>query len=346
MVHIPTLSYELTINADDDFGFRIPKNSPMRQSPKVKRLARELTTETETDDEKARAVYDWMRENVDYGWSGMVGGPFFCRNAPHVLRTKQGVCVEQAVLCTALSRAAGLDAQMGVIVDEHGNPGDHGFCAVKKKGKDAEELLIVDTMSEEFGKIYLDTPGTPKVVSDKYVLDKIYKPWFKLFKLAVKNPESLKMLLNYPLYSKPHHSTDTGKYQSSEIKVDVSQFLETGKVDAVYGVYLNEAVDTRMTWKNYKHLRRIKVTQEYDMRSHNAPRLSETGFKASVRYLEGSVWKDAETRVDTYSELKSWIDDNPHVRFETSEKHALYTAIENKTGEVKRVLKFANKYLR
>jgi hypothetical protein len=80
--------------------------SPMIESrdPRVRRLAKEIGVEKEKAWERVEAIYDWVREEVEYK-----NGPL--KGAVKALQDKTGDCEELTSLFIAICRAAGIPAR-------------------------------------------------------------------------------------------------------------------------------------------------------------------------------------------------------------------------------------------
>jgi len=83
-------------------------------SAKIKSLARQITAEHSDPWEKAEAIYDWVREHVEYK-----DGPI--KGALAALKDQTGDCEELTSLFIALCRASGIPARM-VWVPQHCYP--------------------------------------------------------------------------------------------------------------------------------------------------------------------------------------------------------------------------------
>lgn len=105
------------LGPDDPSQFVIPKRVPRSigkflapspyiesRHPKIKSLARKLVKDTEGDWEKVEALYDWVRDNVEY-----VNGPL--KGAVAALNDGNGDCEELTSLFIALCRANRIPAR-------------------------------------------------------------------------------------------------------------------------------------------------------------------------------------------------------------------------------------------
>ncbi len=83
-------------------------------NPEIVALALSICLPTMTEMEKARAIYDWVTENIAYDVDGFVAGsPLANRaKASQVLKSGRGICLEYSYLVAALARAAGLQAKV------------------------------------------------------------------------------------------------------------------------------------------------------------------------------------------------------------------------------------------
>ena len=98
-------------NADGSLYLAATLNCQVNNA-QIKALANKLTSGLTSDWDKANAIYKYVRDQISYSFYydthyGAVG----------TLNAKKGNCVDQAHLCTALFRAAGLKAKYG-----------HGTC--------------------------------------------------------------------------------------------------------------------------------------------------------------------------------------------------------------------------
>ncbi len=76
--------------------------------------------------EKARSIFDWMQNNIDYGKSMRTNG---YKNAEEVMRDREGVCGEMAYLYVVMARTVGLTSHYtSVKVDCFGRNVKHA-CA-------------------------------------------------------------------------------------------------------------------------------------------------------------------------------------------------------------------------
>ncbi|MFC1753876.1 transglutaminase-like domain-containing protein [Thermoproteota archaeon] len=95
--------------------------------------------------ERAKAIFDWQRENVAYGSRKR---SVRYRDSVETLHDKEGVCGETAYLYIALARASDLEVKMvDVELDYRGKEVNHS-CAVVFAG---DEKIFVDPAYRAFG---------------------------------------------------------------------------------------------------------------------------------------------------------------------------------------------------
>lgn len=80
-------------------------------NPRIVELAAEITAGCTTDDEKARALFNWVRDEVAY----TMNAPFWDMKfylATSVIDRGEGYCVQKSCVLTTLARAAGIPSRM------------------------------------------------------------------------------------------------------------------------------------------------------------------------------------------------------------------------------------------
>jgi hypothetical protein len=111
---------------------------PYQVTSEMFERAEENTRNCKTAEEKARALFDWLEAELQYGTSkrGAVG----YRNSREVYEQKEGVCGEMAYTLITLFRSVGLRAgYVSVAVDAYGNRVNHGCVWVSI---DRHEVLV------------------------------------------------------------------------------------------------------------------------------------------------------------------------------------------------------------
>jgi transglutaminase-like putative cysteine protease len=116
-------------------------------------LAAVINTHTKglhSDEAKAKAIFDWMENNIEYGNSKRMYG---YSTAKETLHNRQGICGELAFLYCAMGRNVGLQADfVRVYVDFLGKKVDHG-CAMVDFGY---ETMLVDPAYHQYGINHLE----------------------------------------------------------------------------------------------------------------------------------------------------------------------------------------------
>jgi hypothetical protein len=84
--------------------------APASVQGSFKSLAGWLTAPCRSDEEKARALYRWITQNIEYDVNALLSGGPMSGNAEDALRTRRGVCEGYAGLFMELAKAAGLKA--------------------------------------------------------------------------------------------------------------------------------------------------------------------------------------------------------------------------------------------
>jgi len=85
-------------------------SAPPSVQTSFKSLGTWLTGPCRTDDEKARALYRWITQNIDYDVNALLSGGPMSGNAETALRTRKGVCEGYAGLFMELAKVSGLKA--------------------------------------------------------------------------------------------------------------------------------------------------------------------------------------------------------------------------------------------
>ncbi|VVB72908.1 Transglutaminase-like superfamily protein [uncultured archaeon] len=132
---------------NDDYSYeRIDKyalNTPSSAETSIESLAAYLIAPARNDREKARSIFRWIAENIDYNVEGYYTGSFGNMESADVLRSRKSVCEGYSDLFQSLADASGLEAvrisgygkgysyQPGIGINE---PSNHAWNAVKING--------------------------------------------------------------------------------------------------------------------------------------------------------------------------------------------------------------------
>jgi len=104
--------------------------NPFIISSSLVEIIREHTNNYQSQEDKAKAIYDWMEDNIEYGRDGRYG----YKNSKETLETKEGICGEMAFLYITMARCCSLRSSfVDVEVDFKGKRVEHG-CAIVDAG--------------------------------------------------------------------------------------------------------------------------------------------------------------------------------------------------------------------
>lgn len=148
--------------------FLLPSDLVESHHPEIKKLAYELTAGKKTDEEKSKAIFLWMINNISYDAEAYFENPKNPRyySSLETLQNKEALCSGYANLNAALHRSIGLEAK--VVYGE-----GHAWNEVKINGKWQEqdptyrsgaldmkkELFIPSVKEEYFAKADLSREG-------------------------------------------------------------------------------------------------------------------------------------------------------------------------------------------
>ncbi|MFX1444058.1 MAG: transglutaminase family protein [Promethearchaeota archaeon] len=82
---------------------------------KVKQRALDITENFDSDKEKAKALFYWVRDTIKYNMQLFV--PIIVNNfkASKVMQKRQGFCVSKSILLSTLARAVGIPARIHLV---------------------------------------------------------------------------------------------------------------------------------------------------------------------------------------------------------------------------------------
>jgi transglutaminase/protease-like cytokinesis protein 3 len=114
--------------------FLLPSDLVESHQPEIKKLAYELTTGKKTDEEKSKALFLWVVNNISYDAEEYFADPENPRyySSLETLQNKKALCSGYANLNAALHRSIGLEAK--VVYGE-----GHAWNEVKLDGKWQEQ---------------------------------------------------------------------------------------------------------------------------------------------------------------------------------------------------------------
>ena len=123
---------KVTIENDEAINkYQVPTKHVESNDKAIVSLAQEIIKDKVTDDEKARAIYQWVAQNIHYDYEKYAKHQKSDYNNDYgaitTLQTQKGVCYDYATLTAALGRAAGL--QVKVIKGQGISQGFQGLHA-------------------------------------------------------------------------------------------------------------------------------------------------------------------------------------------------------------------------
>jgi transglutaminase-like putative cysteine protease len=90
-------------------------NQSANVSEQIKKLAFELTANANTENEKIKILYDFVRNEIDYIQADLERGGLIPHSCDDVLRNKYGDCKDQSILLIALLKAINIEAYPALI---------------------------------------------------------------------------------------------------------------------------------------------------------------------------------------------------------------------------------------
>jgi tetratricopeptide (TPR) repeat protein/transglutaminase-like putative cysteine protease len=153
-------------------------------SSDVRAKALELTKDARSDDEKIRALYDFVATKFRYVGVDFGIGRYQPHSADDVLGNSYGDCKDKHTLLASLLQAVGIEAWPALISSAHAidadlpSPAqfDHVITAVRH-GKDLNDLLWLDTTSEvaPFAQLMINLRDKPALVIPANALARLIK---------------------------------------------------------------------------------------------------------------------------------------------------------------------------
>jgi transglutaminase-like putative cysteine protease len=150
--------------------------------PSIQKKAANLTKGLQTDIDKAKAVFYFVRDHIKYNPYGGIA-PLEEYKASATLKRGEGYCVQKAVLLAALARAADIPARLGFVnVRNHllpkeiieGLKGDnvmkyHGYALLYLNGKWVKATPSFDIeLCREHNFIPVEFNGTEDAIFHRY----------------------------------------------------------------------------------------------------------------------------------------------------------------------------------
>lgn len=142
--------------------------NPFVISRDLARIINNHTKNLSSDEEKARAIFDWFENNIEYGNSNRRYG---YNNATETLQNREGVCGEMAYLYITMARSVNLKSSyVHVDMDNYGKRVNHA-CAVVDIGL---RNVFVDPAYHQYDIKHKDI----KIQTDAQVIN-LFEQWRK-----------------------------------------------------------------------------------------------------------------------------------------------------------------------
>ena len=109
-------SNKLLIPSSDKFGLVIVEKdapNPFRITPEMTAIADRCVAGKPNLEDRARAIFDWMEQNITYGQKKRGGVGY--RRSDEVIKTGEGVCGEDTYPYIVMLRYSGLQARFAVV---------------------------------------------------------------------------------------------------------------------------------------------------------------------------------------------------------------------------------------
>jgi uncharacterized membrane protein required for colicin V production len=133
---------------------RIPDN--------IAEAAREIVAAAESDEEKARMLYDWVGTRIEYDWEKVKlyeEQNIWKEQTPEdTFATREGVCIDYSRLYAVMARSVGLDVKVvtGLGYDGRGSYGPHAWNEVYIS--ENKRWIPLDTTWVSSGKNWFNPP--------------------------------------------------------------------------------------------------------------------------------------------------------------------------------------------
>ncbi len=115
--------------------------SPFMINADLIRIIRANTRQSFSKEQRAKAIYDWIEHNIEYG---KIGDPKSYINSGDVLNQKRGICAEMAFLYIAMARSVGLRSNfVSVDKDYRKKRVNHACAAVELEGRLMQENPVL-----------------------------------------------------------------------------------------------------------------------------------------------------------------------------------------------------------
>jgi transglutaminase-like putative cysteine protease len=143
---------QLQVKNEDprDHQYLLPSLQVQSDAPEIIELAQSITRGKESDDEKAKAIHDWVATTLSYDEDGVRDGSYTSRSldALTALQSKVTVCEGYSSLYAALMRAVGIPTR---IVSGKAFPRRNA-----PQGASHEQICKADTASHGWNEVFVN----------------------------------------------------------------------------------------------------------------------------------------------------------------------------------------------
>ncbi len=160
-----------TMGSNQDLGQRFAAAMIEKAvvTPEIDALAKRLTANATTDEQKVRAVYDWVRKEIKYAALFLGVGGWVPNDTTHIMSKRYGDCKDHVTLMHALLKAVGVESRPALIytVFEYElDPVPVGFDHVISYVPSLQKFLDPTAMNTPYEGLPYSAYGKPVVVSD------------------------------------------------------------------------------------------------------------------------------------------------------------------------------------
>jgi len=143
--------------------------NPFAVDSELVRLVNRRTSALKSERSKAKSIFDWCMEHINYGTTKK---EFGYSNSLEVFRNREGICGEMAFLYIALTRSIGLCSSYVSVIKDFQKKRVRHACAVVYPKRDIRKKLFVDIAYQRFDIQHKKV----KILSDAEAISR-YQQW-------------------------------------------------------------------------------------------------------------------------------------------------------------------------
>jgi Domain of Unknown Function with PDB structure (DUF3857)/Transglutaminase-like superfamily len=160
-----------TMASQEDLGraFALEMYKKAQVTPEVEALAKRVVGNASTDEQKVRAVYDWVRKEIKYVALFIGVGGWVPHDTKHILEKRYGDCKDHVTLMIAMLQAVGINSRPALIntfAHYEMDPVAIGFNHVIIYLPSSNVFLDPTDTHAPYGTLPFSAYGKPVVVSD------------------------------------------------------------------------------------------------------------------------------------------------------------------------------------